>query len=188
MPEATQTDRLLAALQRKQYFAHRFAKQVVQVFSHSVGDEDVRVRLFVNELIGVIPDAVREDCVEQLIRKVVNEWTECPSVSDIRALIAEAVLASAGETFETLMERARLFVHAPPTNPGIAERWLEKVLWTSVRKIGRERFAVTTTTEWKQAVTRAIMLDEPLIAFEPSVPVVVPTAKRDYRSLLPRHD
>ncbi|WP_454727987.1 MULTISPECIES: hypothetical protein [Cupriavidus] len=189
MPEPVQADRLLATLQRKRYFDYRFAKQVVQLFAHSAGDDGVRVQLFVNDLLGVVPAQCRGKAIERLIRRLVNEWAECPTVTEFREAVAEAALAEQGVSFASLLERARIFVATPPTQSVIADRWLEKVIWSSVRKIGRDRFALTTEAEWQQVVTRVILLDDgPLLAYEPSAQDEIKTTKRDFQSLLPRHD
>ncbi|WP_432262869.1 hypothetical protein [Cupriavidus sp. TMH.W2] len=188
MAELSRTDRLLAALQGKRYYDYRFAKQAAQLFPQSTGGDGMEVKLFVSELMNVVPAAQRNATAERLIRFVVTECAECPTIDQFRRAVADAALAELGETFASLYERAKHFLATPPTNPEIAARWLEKVIWTAVRKIGRERFATVAADDWQQAVTRAVLRDEggPLVAYPVKTEVAPQTAKRDFRSLLSR--
>lgn len=187
MAELTRTDRLLAALQGKRYYDYRFAKQAAQLFPQSTGGDGMGVTLFVSELMNLVPAAQRAATSEKLIRYIVTECAECPTIDQFRKAVAEAALAELSESFASLFERAKHFLASPPTNPETAARWLEKVIWTAVRKIGRDRFATVAADEWQQAVTRAILRDEgPLVAYSVKEEIVPQTAKRDFRSLLPR--
>lgn len=189
MTDTTAINRLLTALRAKRYYQNRFAQQVETLYPQSSGADHLGTRLFVQELLALMPEDVRQKALGALTRKLVNEWAECPTVSEFRQEAAAVTLAATGETFASLFERAKLFVAAPPTNQAVADRWLEKVIWSSVRLLTRERFVVATPTDWAKAVTRVILRDDvKLVAYAVSgVTAPVPTIRRDYTSLLNRH-
>jgi hypothetical protein len=181
---------ILRVLEKKPYYQHRFLGQVQALYGFALSPDvtDITASLFLNSLFDRIPADVDAQVGSLASLAIVNAIDGCPSPSEVRACVAEAVLGSMNLTFVSLSERAKLFLACPPTVQVVADRWLERVIYTTVRRIGRERFSSVHLDDWKREVTDTIFADgEALMTYSVAQRHSVPSVRRDFLSLVSQH-
>ncbi|CAE6794208.1 hypothetical protein R70006_04993 [Paraburkholderia domus] len=182
---------VLRVLEKKAYFKHRFLEQVLALYKASPNSElpTLPASLYLGGLFSRMPESARAKAGDIAARHVVDDFEACPTPVEIRAVIAEATLASMGLSFESLAERAKLFLACPPTDQAVASRWPEQVIYTTVQRIGRERFVSISPEEWRREISQTIFGEgEALKTY--CIPVSSPLLKqkRDFRSLIANHE
>ena len=180
---------VLRVLAKKPFFTHRFQEQVRALYNSETGGlPELPALLYLSALFARLPESVRETSAAQAAARIVNEHHECPSPADVRAIIADSVIASMGFTYAGLAERARLFVTQPPQNQEIADRWLERVLYTTMTRIGQEAFAAIAIADWQRELGATVLSEpESLRAYQVRTVRTPVVERRDFKTLLPNH-
>lgn len=175
---------ILKVLEKKAFYEARFLKQILNLYP-SVTTARLAPLIYIREVMYRIPLDHQSATSAITARLLVDNYKECPSPTEVRAIIAEAVLLSFELTFDKLYERAKDFLAFPPTKKEIAERWLEKVIYTTVRTLTRERFVSVQPDEWRRTVTDVILSEiVELVAYEAETYAEPKSVKHDFKSLL----
>ncbi|WP_175856761.1 hypothetical protein [Burkholderia anthina] len=180
---------VLRVLENKPFYEHRFLGQIRALYGFpGSGVTDVTASLYLDAMFKRIPDELHSTVGAHASALIVNTSDGCPVPSEVRAIVAEATLAALGVTHAGLIERAKLFFSCPPTSQTIADRWIERVIYTTVRRMGRDRFAVVQMDEWKREISETIFGDgSALQTYQVSVQVPLAIVKRDFRTLVAQH-
>lgn len=157
----SEANTILRVLEKKAFYGNRFLDQVENLYPSSARGVVPRAAplLYIQSLLAVIPEELVSPITAIVSRKLVDCSTECPSPFALRQVIADAVLDSQNSSYEKLFEQAKIFFAMPPVDQTIADRWLEKIIYTTVKRIGRERFASISGAEWKLVVSEFILAD-----------------------------
>ncbi|KVV07474.1 hypothetical protein [Burkholderia ubonensis] len=180
---------VLRVLEKKAYFKHRFLEQVQALYradaEHSF--PMLPASLYVTALFARVPEAIRSKVADLVSKRIVDSFEYCPTPVETRTLVAEATLAALEMSFEQLAERAKLFTACPPTEQAVADRWTEQVIFTTLSRIGRDRFVSTSPAEWKDAVSQTILGDaDALRSYQVPRPEAVSVVRKNFRELLPK--
>ena len=180
---------VLRVLAKKPFFVHRFQEQVRALFNSEAGGmPELPALLYLSALFARLPESVREASAAQAAARIVNDHQECPSPADVRAIIADSVIAAMGFTYAGLAERARVFAAQPPQNQEIADRWLERVLYTTITRIGQETFAAIALADWQRELGITVLSEqESLRAYQVRAARIPVVDRRDFKTLLPNH-
>lgn len=182
---------LLRVLEKKPYYTHRFLGQVQALYgTESSGQTpDISASMYVNGAIGLIPEDLRAGVAIRACELIVNSCIECPSPVELRGFICESAIQELGASLSVFLERAKLFFSFPPAEQTIADRWPERVLYTTVARIGREQFASITLDAWKRELATT-MFDSPdsLRSYVVPEKVSIEKVKRDFKSCLISND
>jgi hypothetical protein len=176
---------VLAVLERKAFYRDRFFLQVKALYP-GIREDRLVPTLYLNAAFARIPAEIKVQAAQLACRKIVNAKAECPSPFEVRVILAESVLQTMSLTFPALYERAKNFLARPPVKQNVADRWLEKVIYTAIRRVSYERFALTAPDDWKSVVTE-VMLTDSITLSSYTVTVVdteTPVQKRNFRELL----
>jgi hypothetical protein len=178
---------LLKVLEKKPYYAHRFLGQVQALYGlvSTEGMPDITASLYLTALFARIPEDIQQRVGAIASAAVVNKVEGCPSPSELRSILGDAVLAAQGLSYAALIERAKLFLACPPTDQNIANRWPERVIYTTIRRVGRERFGSASPEDWQREVAETMFGDsESLTAYQVQVRRQITPVKRDFHSLI----
>jgi hypothetical protein len=165
MQEATQNPfeasaSLLDVLERKAFYKDRFLNQIKALYPDiSSADARLAPTVYLNGLLSRLPDVLRAIAVKYACKRIVNSRNECPSPAEVRQFIAESALEAGGFTIQSLYEQAKAFLVRPPQLQATADRWFERVIYTAVRRVSRERFALTPLDQWLYTVTEVMLND-----------------------------
>ncbi|WP_199031659.1 hypothetical protein [Ralstonia sp. ASV6] len=179
---------VLRVLAKKPFFQHRFQDQVRALYADTGTVSDLAPSLYLSALFTRLPDEARAASATLAAARIVNDYQECPSPAEVRSIIVDSVVSALGLTYAGLAERARLFVAQPPQSQDIADRWLERVLYTTIARIGFESFSNIAIADWQRELG-VTMLSEPEAISSYQVRVERPpkVERRDFKTLLPNH-
>lgn len=182
---------VLRVLQCKAFYKHRFLEQVLALFDSvdSPIKPQLAASLYLGGLLAKLPEALREDVARLTAETLVADYGECPAPSEVRMLLAAAALRAetqaTGDVFSAMAQLARLFLAAPPSDQMVANGWLQRVLYTAVRRIGHERFLSVDAAEWRGALTDVVFVDESeLKAYQVRTENKAQPIQRDFRALV----
>lgn len=181
---------LLRVLTRKPFFEHRFLGQVQELFGHSsaISATDITASLWLNSLFDRVPGELRDKVGSRACAALVDHYDACPTPTEIRTLLCDVLLSVQQLAAVGLIERAQTFFSCPPTNQDIADRWVERVIFTTVSRMGREHFTTVSVDEWKRALCDTIFGDETsLKSYQVLVIPPLQTSPRNLRSLVSHH-
>lgn len=184
------TQAVLRVLEKKAFFSHRFSEQVRALFkSEAAGNlPGLPASLYLASLLARLPDDILTKAADLAARAIVNDFSECPTPAEVRVVIAESAIAAMGVTFPALAERARLFVAQPPSRQEVANRWLERVLYTTVLRMGRDRFISISAADWRREICATLLTEaDTLRTYQVPEAKPVKPVRRDFKSLLPNH-
>lgn len=182
---------ILRVLEGKAFYANRFLKQVRSLYPNTGGEHFSKLApiLYINECTARIPEEHLADVYASVARWLVDRIKECPSPLELREMIAEAALASYGMTYATLYERAKDFLAVPPATQAVADRWLECVIYTTIRRVTRDRFIDLDPETWRKEVAHVILSESiTLIAYQVTTQTSGPRTKHDFKKLLARDE
>jgi len=176
---------ILRVLEAKAFYKERFYKQIQAMYPTLGGDKNSRAAplIHLRELLASVPDALTSDTAFHVKKYLVDVMKECPSPAIVLEVIAQSALKSANLDFDALYERAKKFLAFPPESQEVADRWIERIIYTTVSKIGRERFSVISPTDWQQEVTRIMMSGE-LRSYSVTQQKPVEATRHDFKVLL----
>jgi hypothetical protein len=184
---------VLRVLEKKAYFKHRFLEQVLALYQSNSETPSafptLPASLYLGSLFNRIPEHLRVKVGNIAAKHVVDDFDGCPTPVEVRAVIAQATLESMSLSYESLAERAKLFLACPPTDQEIASRWPEQVLYSTILRIGRDRFTSIAPDDWKREVSQTVFGDgEVLKPYRVPVTTPVQSERRDFRGLLSAHE
>lgn len=161
-------DIVLNALAGMAFYEQRFANPVAAASSaQSAVVKDVAPQVYIRTLFSRIAQTPAEatNVAARVVRTLLDKWEHCPSPAEVRFLIAECVLAATGTDFTRLHERAKSFLSLPPSTQAQAGEWQNRLIYTCIKRLSRERFSDATKSEWSSVVADAIFCNEPLSEF-----------------------
>lgn len=171
---------LFEGLKALAFYEQRFAKPLIGAFEGT----DMAPHAYLSDLFVRIPQSYREEAAKLALLHIVNSCEHCPSPKDVRSILADAVLKTQQLSFSSLYEKAKFFLAFPPETPEAAGEWINRVIFSSIRHLGRERFTIVTEEEWSIAVADVIFGDVELVQYIPN-PKKAPTLKQhDFKKLL----
>lgn len=148
------TELVLRVLEHKAFYKNRFEAQVCalypQIDSARAG-RSASVK-YLTSLMMSIPSAHVATAASIMARTLVDSVELCPPPAELRQIAAQSALQAMGMTFATLYERAQHFFALPPSDPAIAARYIERLMFTTVVHLTRERFALASDEQWQAAV------------------------------------
>ena len=181
---------MLRVLTRKPFFEHRFLGQVQELFGHSAtaGATDITASLWLSSVFDRMPDDWREKAGTRACTALVEQFDGCPTPTEVRTLLCDALLYVQGLSAAQLIDRAQIFFACPPVSQEVADRWIERVIFTTVTRMGREHFSFTSGDEWKRELCETIFGEESALkAYQVRTNEPVKTSRRDLRSLVVKH-
>ena len=171
---------LLAALKGAAFFEQRFVKPLCGVLSNP----PVMVApVFLGRLLSHVPEELCLRAAQRAASILVNRWTQCPAPAEFRPLLAESVLVSIDLDFQKLYECAKLFLALPPTDPDVASTWRNRVIWTTIVRVGRDRFNMISAEAWAAAATETVLSGD-LRTYAAPKKTDVPVVPRNYTAML----
>jgi hypothetical protein len=178
---------VLRVLARKPFFEHRFLGQVQELFGHSAtaGATDITASLWLNSVFDRIPEDWREKAGARACTALVEQFDGCPTPTDIRTLMCDALLYVQGLSAAQLIDRAQIFFACPPVSQEVADRWTERLIFTTVTRMGREHFSFVSIDEWKRELCETIFGEESTLkAYQVQIAEPINATRRDLRSLV----
>lgn len=179
---------ILAILESKSWYEQRFLKQVSSLYPNADNPKFQKKMIplmYLQDLLQKVPAASQADTCSLAAKLIVDGAKECPYPSEVRTYVADAALQVAGLTFDKLYERAKEFFAFPPTQQATADRWIEQIIYTTVKRITRERFALISAQDWQQAVAEVMLAPAvQLASYQVPQEVVQTPTKHDFKSLL----
>jgi hypothetical protein len=187
-----QAQTVLRALERKRFFDHRFLAQVQALYgqteSNPVASASVAASLYLASMFERMPAELQARISATVVARLVNDFSESPTPGEFRVVMLEALLGALKLTPAGLVDRAGLFFACPPENQAIADRWVERVIYTTVKRHGREWFAFVTPDEWTCGLIETVFGEQSTLeAYRVKVEPPLPVVKRDWRSLVSCH-
>lgn len=162
------------------FYDQRFAKPLMGAYG---GSELVAPLSYLSSLFVRIPQQHEEEAARLALRRIVNEFEHCPSPSEVRSILADAVLKTQHLNFSSLYEKAKLFLAFPPKTDEVAGEWINKIIFSTIRHLGRERFMLTPPHDWATAVTDVIFGEINLAQYEPTSKEPLPSKHHDFKKL-----
>jgi len=181
---------VLRVLEKKPYYAHRFLGQVQALYGTDASGAvpELPAVLYLDSIFAKIPPEVSVKVGSLASTQIVNSLEGCPSPHELRGVIAEAILGAMDLSHVKLLERAKVFLTNPPTEQAIADRWLERVIYTTLRRIGRDRFINVPNEDWANEVAESMFGDsEALLTYRVAQREPIESSKRDFTLLVSRH-
>lgn len=175
-------EKILKVLEVKAFYLNRFLMQIKGLYPTMAGGKTNRLppTLYLRGVLASLPEAKLQKIAEITARKVVQEFNACPAPLELRQAIAQATLESFdGLTCQLLYERAKDFLALQPQTQAVADQWLERVIYTGIRKLTREKFAIVNAEEWATTVYEVVLMSqEDLATFQVEKTVRVETGKK----------
>lgn len=171
---------LFEGLKSLVFYDQRFAKPLVGAY----GGSELAPHTYLSRLFARIPPQNEEEAAKFALLRIINECEHCPSPKDVRAVLADAVLKTQQLDFSSLYEKAKLFLAFPPKTADAAEEWINKVIYTSIRYLGRDRFMLVAAEDWATTVTDVIFGEVELCRHEPQSQEPMPPKRHDFKKLL----
>lgn len=171
---------LFDGLKSLTFYEQRFAKPLIGAYG-----SDLAPHTYLSRLCAALPPSLAVGAARAALRRIVDEYEHCPAPKEVRSILGASVLKTQQLDFAGLYEKAKLFISMPPTSPEGAREWMNKVIYSAVRHLGRDRFMVVQSDEWKRVVVDAIFGEIALVEYEPS-PKATASApvRRDFKALL----
>lgn len=179
---AKATDVLLGALQAMVFYDQRFAKPIAGSVSSSL--TEVAPQVYVDQLILNLPQEIREKAATLTVKALIDSREHCPSPAEVRTALAEGALRAVDSSFPDLYEKAKRFLAFPPKTQSEASAWINKVIYSTVRRLSRERFMVVDSVEWARAITDTVFDGKSLVEYQPAQAEVTPRQHHDFKKLL----
>lgn len=179
---ARATDLLLGALQAMVFYDQRFAKPIAG--SVPGFTPEVAPQVYVDQLVMKLPQEIAEKAASLTVKALIDSREHCPSPVDVRTALAEGALRALDSNFLDLYERAKRFIAFPPKTQRDAASWLNKVIYTTVRRLTRERFMVVDPADWAKAVTETVFDTKALAEYSPESAEVAPRQHHDFMKLI----
>lgn len=171
---------LFEGLKSMVFYDQRFAKPLIGAYA---GAETAPYAYLTRLFVG-IPLPMRADAAKLALLRIVNDHSHCPSPKDVRIILAEAVLKTQQLDIGSLYEKAKLFLAFPPTTETVASEWINKIIFSAIRHLGRERFMVASPEDWSATVADVIFGDADVVEYKPSVKDPIVSIPHDFRKLL----
>jgi hypothetical protein len=181
---------LLRVLTRKPFFEHRFLGQVQELFGHSGTDgaTDITASLWLSSVFDRMPDEWRDKAGSRACAALVEQFDACPTPTEVRTLLCDALLTVQQLSAAKLIERAQIFFAFPPVSQDVADRWVERVIFTTVTRMGREHFSFVSSDAWKRELCETILgEDSAMKAYQVRTVEPLQASRRDLRSLVVNH-
>lgn len=178
---------ILGSLEQKAFYASRFLPQVQSLYPSMGNEQYLRMagQLYLSGLLTSIPSDKLLQVGKVVSKNIVGMFKECPTPTEVRLSIAAAALQTNSLSFISLYERAKDFIAIPPRTQAVADRWIDMLIFTTVRHMTRERFIVASPVDWQLAVAETMFCDKTeLSAFQVQHPETREVKMRDYRKLL----
>lgn len=185
-PETT----LYEGLKLMPFFEQRFARPVSGLYSGdgAVADDPETAKAashtFLMDLLFSLPENIRAETATQALRIILNEKEHCPAPKEVRVFVARAALQVCGYTFQSFYKKAERFLAFPPKQEEESEEWINKVVFTAISVVGRDRFIVISEEGWAEVTTDVLFGGVELKTYEPKVQDDLPRKHHDFKSLL----
>lgn len=177
---------ILRVLKGKAFYQNRFLDQILALYVMQPvkPSDDLRPTLYLSSLYKNIE--IEKHCIvgEWCAQQLVTSFQECPSPALLAELIVEGSLRVYGLDFPMLYLRAQEFFLYPPKDQKIADRWIERIIYSSTLLMGRETFMTVDAAQWKLSVIKTIVGDRPLVSLTIKVNQERSVVKRSHADFL----
>lgn len=184
-------EKILKVLEAKAFYSNRFLTPIKSLYPTMAGGKHARLpaTMYIRSVLAELPEHLVPAIAHLATRKIVEGAAPCPDASLFRQIISECALESCQLTPALLYERAKHFLALQPQSQQIADQWIEKIIYTAIRKLTRERFVSVEMEEWTQTVFDVLMMKQAdLVALQVTLPTPVTSKQFDYRTLLKKNN